>query len=405
MKLRHTSSAIALLCTLGIHAIQAQQPALKLADAGEARIEYVSPDVRADRTIGFHISAPTASSIKVHFGNQDYPLTKDDAGWWHTTIGPVQPDVYTYNYNIDGANVYAVIDGAGLDNSIVEVPGASTPRYDEEQNVPHGTIIMHSYYSNIQGRNRHFRVYLPPDYYNEPDRKFPVLYLFNGFDDIQWTTVGKVNVVLDNLIAQQKAVPMIIVMPFNRIHGENFAQVAPFAATAKTPEERAGLSSSLDTIAVFEKELPNEIEPIIEKDYRVYTDRDHRAVAGLSFGGGTAFGLATRHPDWFAYLGEFATGTFGGTQNPPSGYVGYGPWIPDRIAPHMIEHMLAPETKFKLFYMSSGQDDPRHVFQRAAYEQFKAAGVQPLVYEELPGRHEYKFFRRAMANFVQQIFK
>jgi enterochelin esterase family protein len=396
--------ALAVLCGSLLAAAE-QKPAQKLADAGEARVEYVSPDVHADRTVGFHLAAPQAASVKVHLGNKDYSMTKEADGWWSVTVGPVAPEIYTYNYVIDGANMYAVMDGDGLDNRIVEVPGSSEPRYDELQDVPHGAIVLHTYTSKVQGRERHFRVYLPPDYYTEPERKFPVLYLFNGFDDVQWTSIGKVNVVLDNLIAQNKAVPMIIVMPFNRIHGEDVAQVAPFAAQAKTPEERAGLASSLDTIAVFEKELPDEIMPIVERNYRTINDRDHRAIAGLSFGGGTAFGLATRHPDMYAYLGEFATGTFGGTQNPPSGYVGYGPWIPDRIAPHMLENMQNPATHFKLFYMAVGQDDPRKSFQVAAYEQFKAAGVQPLVFEALPGAHEYKFFRRAMADFVTMIFK
>lgn len=382
----------------------AQQPSPKLADAGEARVEFTSPDVHPDRTISFHLSAPGATDVKVHFANKNVPMAKAAGGWWSGTVGPVAPEIYSYNYIVDGANVYAVIDGAGLDNSLVEVPG-DPPRYDELQNVPHGTIVLHTYHSDVQGRERHFRVYLPPDYYREPRRKFPVLYLFNGFDDIQWTTIGKVDVVLDNLIAQGKAVPMVIVMPFNRIHGENVAQLAPYAATAKTPEERAGLASSMDTIATFEKELPNEIMPIVQSDYRVYTDRDHRAIAGLSFGGGTAFGLAVRHLDMFAYLGEFATGTFGGTKNPPSGYVGYGPWDPDRITPNLYEKLSDPATRLKLFYMASGAEDPRLPFQKAAYEDFKAHGVSPLVFEELPGGHEYRFFRRAMANFVTRIFK
>jgi len=289
--------------------------------------------------------------VAVQFRNTTYPLARNASGIWTATIGPFDPEVYTFHYVIDGAPFYNVIDGAGLDNRIVEIPG-NPLRYDELKNVPHGTVSLHTYYSQVQGRERHFRVYLPPQYYSEPNRKFPVMYLFNGFDDIEWTETGKADIVLDNLIAEKKAVPMILVMPFNRINGENLAQLAPIAATAKTREERSGLATSLDTIKVFEKELPNEIMPIVEKDYRVMADRDHRAIAGLSFGGGTAFGLALRHPDLFAYLAEFATGTFGGTANPTDGYVGYGPWNPDNITPNLYKKMTDPATKFNVLHGS-----------------------------------------------------
>jgi enterochelin esterase-like enzyme len=399
MKMRYFLPPVVILAAALAHA---QQP--PLADSGTARTDYITPWVHADRTVEFHISAPGATDVQLRFAGKNHPMTKSQDGWWSVTVGPVEPDIYSYNYIVDGANVYSVIDGAGLDNSQVDVPG-NPPRYDEVQNVPHGTITLHEYYSEVQGRTRHFRVYLPPQYYSESNRKFPVFYLFNGFDDIQWTTIGKVNVVLDNLIAQKKAVPMIIVMPFNRIHGETVAQVAAVAANAKTPEERAGLASSLDTIAVFEKELPNEIMPIVEKGYRVIADRNHRAIAGLSFGGGTAFGVTMRRLDLFSYLGEFATGTFGGTRNPPSGYIGYGPFNPDNFTSNLYKKLTDPATKLKLFYMSCGELDPRLPFQKAAYEEFKKQGVSPLVFEALPGGHEFKFFRRAMANFAMQIFK
>lgn len=390
------------LATLFATIAFAQQP--PLADAGTSRTDYITPWVRPDRTIEFHLSAPAATDVKLNLSGKEMPMSKTADGWWHITVGPMEPDIYTFNYIVNGARVYAMIDGDGLDNRVVEVPG-NPPRYDEVQNVPHGAIVMHEYHSQVQGRTRHLRVYLPPQYYTEPRRKFPVMYLFNGFDDIQWTSIGKVNVVLDNLIAQKQAVPMIIVMPFNRINGENVAQVAAAVGDAKTPEQRAGLSSSLDTIAVFEKELPNEIMPMVEKYYRTYNDRDHRAIAGLSFGGGTAFGVAARRMDLFGYLAEFATGTFGGTRNPPSGYVGYGPFVPDNFTPNLYRKMSDPKTRFKLFYMACGETDPRLPFQLAAYEEFKKQGVAPIMFETLPGGHDYKFFRRAMANFAMQLFK
>ena len=400
MRIRNFLLAVVIASTAGVQAQQApinpnpsqNRPGWSLSGSG--RVDWVSPDVHPDRTITFRISAPEAASVKLNFANKAVPMTKDDKGVWSASVGPVEPDIYNFSYQIGGARV---------NNGQVEVPG-NPPRYDELQGVPHGAIVLQTYNSKVQGRERHLRVYLPPQYFNEPSRKFPVLYLFNGSDEVEWTTEGKVDIVLDNLIAQKKAVPMIIVMPNNRIHGEDIAQTAAFAAKAKNPEERAGLASSADTVAVMEKELPTDIMPMIEKDYRTYNDRAHRAIAGLSFGGGTAFGVGMRHLDWFDYVGEFGTGTFGGLDNPTDGYVSYMiPYDPEKIAPGIYKNLKDPAVKPKLFYMSVGAQDPRRTFQEKAYQDFKAHG-DDVVFETYPGAHEFKFFRRAMADYVTRIF-
>ncbi len=398
-----TRILLSLATVLISSAVCAQQPAPGIpppgwAMSGSARQDWVSPDLHADRSVTFRISAPTAAGVTLRFANKDYPMAKDQkhAGVWQTTVGPVEPDIYNYSFEIGGARV---------ESDQLEVPGISAPRYDELRDVPHGSIVLRTYSSKIQGRQRSMRVYLPPQYHSEPNRKFPVLYLFNGQNEVQWTTEGKVNVVLDNLIADKKAVPMIIVMPNNTIHGENIAQRAPYAAKATTPEGRVGLASSAETVAVLEKELPGEIMPIIEKDYRVYTDRANRAIAGLSFGGGTAFGVGMRNLHLFDYVGEFGTGTFGGLANPTSGYVSYLiPYDPEKIAPGIYKNLVNPATRPKLFYMSCGEQDPRFSSQKAAYEDFKKHGIEP-VWMPFPGAHEFKFFRRAMADYVTRIFK
>jgi enterochelin esterase family protein len=393
------SIATALISTVAC-AQQAQQTASSSpppgwAMSGSSRQDWVSPDVHADRSITFRIAARTATSVALRFADKDHPMTKDAKGVWSATVGPVEPEIYNYSFDIGGARV---------ENGQVEVPG-STPRYDELRDVPHGSIVLRTYSSRIQGRQRSLRVYLPPQYLSEPNRRFPVLYLFNGQDEVQWTTEGKINVVLDNLIADKKAVPMVIVMPNNTIHGENIQQKAPYAAKATTPEGRAGLASSAETVAVLERELPIDIMPMIEKDYRVLTDRNNRAIAGLSFGGGTAFGVGMRHLGLFNYVGEFGTGTFGGLANPPSGYVSYAiPYDPEKIAPGIYKNLVIPATKPKLFYMSCGEQDPRFSSQKLAYEDFRKHGIEP-VWMPFPGAHEFKFFRRAMADYVTRIFK
>ncbi len=401
-----TRTILSLVALLAATVANAQQPAPSgpgtpppgWAMSGSARQDWISPDLHADRTVTFRISAPTAAGVTLRFDGKDYPMSSDEQhkSVWKATVGPAQPDIYNYSFEIGGARV---------ESDQMEVPGGATPRYDELRNVPHGSIVLRTYSSKIQGRQRSMRVYLPPQYHNEPNRKFPVLYLFNGQNETQWTTEGKINVVLDNMIADGKAVPMIIVMPNNTIHGENILQRAPYAAKATTPEGRAGLASSAETVAVLEKELPGEIMPIIEKDYRVLTDRANRAIAGLSFGGGTAFGVGMRNLQLFNYVGEFGSGTFGGLANPASGYVSYMiPYDPEKIAPGIYKNLVNPATKPKLFYMSSGATDPRTRFQKEAYEDFRKRGID-VVFTEHPGGHDFRFFRRAMSDFVGRLFK
>ena len=364
--------------------------------SGSSRADWVSPDVHADHTITFRFSAPTAREVKLTFAGKSYAMNQDEKGVWIATVGPVDPDIYDYSFEIGGAQV---------NSDQVEVPGKATPRYDEQQGVPHGSMTLRRYESKVQGRQRSFRIYLPPQYYSEPNRKFPVLYMFYGMDEAGWMAEGRMDIVLDNLIAANKAAPMVIVMPNSSIHGENLLQRASYAATATTPEARAGLASAAETVAVLEKELPNEIMPIVEKDYRVYTDRSHRAIAGLSFGGSTAFAIGMRHLDWFDYIGELGTGTFGGLDNPTDGYVSYLiPYDPEKIAPGIYKNLTDPALKPKLFYMACGADDPRRPFQEKAYEDFKKHGFDP-VWETFPGTHEFKFFRRALADFATRIFK
>jgi enterochelin esterase family protein len=340
----------------------------------------VSPQVHDDRTITFRIAAPTAAAVELRFDGKGYAMNKEEGGVWSATVGPVSPEVYEYSLEIGGARAR---DGQ------VDVPGTPTP-YDEMRDVPHGSVTLQPYFSKVQNRMRNLRVYLPPQYYTEPKRKFPVLYLFNGGDETGWTTSGRANVVLDNLIADKKAVPMVIVMPNNNFNsGDGTDAVFP---------------PNIETVKVIEKELPTDIFPMIERDYRVYGDRNHRAIAGLSFGGGTAFGVGTRHLDWFGYIGEFGTGTFGGADTPPAGHTNYPTFNPDSIAPGMVRNLLSPATKPKVLYMSVGDRDPRSPFQKKAYDDFKSQGVD-VSFRTFPGGHETKVFRPSMAEFVTQIFK
>jgi enterochelin esterase family protein len=338
----------------------AQQPALNANQPMVAPL--VSPQIRGDRSITFRISVPTAPDVQLRFDGKNFAMSKDQKGVWSATVGPVAPGLYAYSFGIGGAQ---------FDSSEVEISGPQAP-INVTQDVPHGTVTLHQYFSKAQNRRRTLRVYLPPQYYTEQNRKFPALYIFSGGGETSWAAASRHGIILDNLIAQGKAVPMVIVMPSNSTNaGDGTDAVFPAA---------------LDNMTGIEKELQTDTFPLIEKSYRVYTDKNNRAIAGWSFGGGTAFGVGMRHLDWFGNIGEFATGLFGGADTPPPGHTNYIAFEPNAIAPGMIRNLLNPATKPKIFYMSVGDRDPRFPYQKKAFEDFKKAGVD-VSFRTFPGGH------------------
>jgi enterochelin esterase family protein len=289
--------------------------------------------------------------------------------------------------------------GTGLSPTQFEVPG-NPPRFDELQNVPHGSVNIHFYASSAQDRQRAMYIYIPPQYYSEPARKFPVLYLWHGGGGIEsdWTRLGRAPIILDNLIAQQKAVPMIVVMPSNNV---------------LISVEGGNIGSS----KVLEKEVVSDIMPFVESHYRVLSGRDNRAIAGLSAGGGTTLNVGMRRLDLFAWMGEFSTGLFGGaaaTPAPgaeqgegaaaPAAGAGYGLYDPDKVAPNMYQNLAAPATRLKLFWMSVGTEDPRLPYQKQALADFQKHGIQP-VFRTYAGAHEWKVWRHSLAEFAPLLFR
>ena len=388
----------AILTGLIFLALTAQAQAPQPAAGTTAPHRVVSPEKQPDGKITFRIAAPKASDVQLQLaagGVRLHPMSKGSDGVWSVTIGPLEPETYNYSYSVDGLRVYAV----NPDASVVDVPGTE-PRFDQLQNVPHGSINIHSYFSTVQNRLRGMYIYVPPQYYSEPTRKFPVLYLWHGGggNEPDWTRSGRTANILDNLIAAKKAVPMIIVMPNNNV---------------LIPVEGGNIGAS----AVLEKELFNEIMPYVEKSYRVLTGRDNRAIAGLSAGGGTTLNVGMRRLDMFAYLGEFSAGIFGGAAPNPgaaegegggdAGAVsaaGYGPYDPDKMAPGMYKNLVDPAKKLKVFWMSVGTEDPRLPFQKLALEDFQKHGIQP-IFNTYSGAHEWKVWRHSLNDFAPLLFR
>jgi enterochelin esterase-like enzyme len=304
--------SIALSCTFALLLLlpvaRAQQPAAAAAPRRPAPL--VSPQVDQDK-VTFRLNAPKAQQVNVRIGGRQDPVAmgRDEKGIWSATVEGLGPEIYEYQFDVDG---FASIDPAnawiksGLrpDRSMVEVPGKrfevseTLPVYSvefwETQNVPHGTVTMHTFASKTLDAPRTFRVYTPPNYDAQPDAKFPVLYLLHGSGDMDdgWTVVGRANLIADNLLASGAAKPMLIVMP-----------------NGSYPR---GEGHEND----FETDLLQQIVPLVEKHYRVAPGAANRAMAGLSMGGFQTLNAGVKHMDQFAWLGVFSAGardTYGET--------------------------------------------------------------------------------------------
>jgi Putative esterase/Carbohydrate-binding module 48 (Isoamylase N-terminal domain) len=186
---------------------------------------FVSPQINSDNTVIFRYFAPSAKDVKlnVQFEKANVPMTKDTSGVWSVTLGPVKPDMYPYHFIADGIHVAdpknsAIFPNEGFQNSIVEITGG-TPLVHTIQHVPHGTL-SYRYYTSPELGIRPVLIYTPPGYEKDASKKYPVLYLLHGTTDVEetWTKVGRANIILNNLIAQGKAVPMVIVMPYGRAY-------------------------------------------------------------------------------------------------------------------------------------------------------------------------------------------
>lgn len=369
--------------------------------AQEVTRRIVSPEILPGHRVTFRVSAPKAAEVMLRLsdgGPQSHPMTKGEDGVWNVTIGPLEPEIYTYSFLIDGVKTLDLANpivkvGAALDASVVEVPG-DTPRFDQIRDVPHGSINIHTYPSSVSKTQRGLYVYVPPDYYGQPARRFPVLYLWHGGGGAEqdWSRDGRAGVILDNLIAQKTAVPMIIVMP-NNVPGTPAFGAMAAANASPVPATGAGGAN----YPMLKRELLEEIIPFVSRNYRTIENRESRAIAGLSAGGGTTMNVGLATLDTFAWIGEFSSGIFGGT-------VGYAEFDVEKISPGFYKDPAATNKKIKLFYMSCGTEDPRMPFQKKALEDFRSHKID-VTFAAFPGAHEWKVWRHSLADFAPKLFK
>jgi enterochelin esterase-like enzyme len=357
--------------------------------------QFRSPEVAPDRHIAFRIAAPMAKEVWVFstdiFGaSLKADLSKGENGIWEVTIGPIDPGAYRYYFNVDNVAVMdpinpSVSESYGKAWSMVYVPGAD---FMETKDVPHGAVASVTYFSKSLNKFRRLHVYTPPGY-EAGSQKFPIFYLLHGAGDSDdsWTSVGRAGFIMDNLIADKKAKPMVVVMPAGH--------TGPFDVTPPA----SGGPQYVD----FGNDFENDIMPYAETHYRLLHDRQHRAIAGLSMGGAQTLNIAIPHPDEFAYVGVFSSGLIGivplgrGTDAPPGG--------PTWEQQHLAElDNAAAKKDLKLLWFSTGKDDFLLNTTKATVELFQKHGYQP-IFQQSAGAHTWTNWREYLNQFAPQLFQ
>ena len=276
----------------------------------------VSPDVLPDRRVTLRIYAPKASTVTVFGDWMEAPapvaLTKDDEGVWSATVGPLVPDYYSYTLTVDGVRTLdpknpLIKQGVNNVDNMFVVPGPEAA-FQDLKPVPHGEIRKAWYKSGTLGTERRLHIYTPPGYDDGTTTRYPVLYLLHGGgdEDSGWSTIGRAGFILDNLIAEKKAVPMLVVMPNGSLPRP--AGMPP--PTPGAPPDPAARRAMQDR---FTSELMKDVIPFVEQRYRVRPGPESRAIAGLSMGGAQTLGVITSHPDGFKYAAIWSAGLFAQT--------------------------------------------------------------------------------------------
>jgi enterochelin esterase-like enzyme len=402
MNARRMTMSLTVVTMLAALALGSAAPAQPAAEAPRVRNpqgpQVVSPEVSADRRVTFRILAPKAQAVRLSGGDipgvgQGAEMKKDPNGIWEVTLGPIDPGAYRYNFNVDGVSVIdprspSISESNTNVWSLVYVPGAD---FMDTKNVPHGAVAEVTYYSKSLQRFRRMHVYTPPGY-ELGEGKYPVFYLLHGaFDcDDSWTSVGRAGFILDNLIAAGKAKPMVVVMPAG--HTSPFMFRPPSTGSSRPPADE------------FISDFLNDILPYAEKNYRVYTDRQHRAIAGLSMGGGHTLNIGIPNLDKFAYLGVFSSGIFGITGATRGGAPGRasGPSWEEQHKEVLDNAEL--KKGLKLVWFATGKEDFLVATSRASVEMLKKHGFE-VVYKETDGAHTWINWRNYLNEFAPQLFQ
>jgi enterochelin esterase-like enzyme len=345
----------------------------------------ISPEVHADRSVTFRLRAPNDKEVSVSLEGVPKPIAmqKDDQGVWSVTTDPMAPDYYGYSFIADGVGMFDPSNHAVKPNflyraSELHVPGAASASW-EVAAVPHGEIHHHFYKSGVVGDDRGYYVYTPPGYDPRGKQTYPVLYLLHGFSDdaSAWTAVGRANVILDNLIAQGKAKPMLVVMPLG------YGAPEVLLPNSGVFRDRSLTDRNFDK---FREALVTEVIPRVEAEYDVIKDRNSRAIAGLSMGGSESLLAGLNNLDKFSWIGAFSTG--GITEEFDKEFPAVNPKSTENL------HLL---------WIACGTDDRLIDINRKVRAWLASKNIKH-VDIETPGYHTWMVWRRNLTEFSSLIF-
>lgn len=383
-----TSMTVAVVAALWM-VVAEQQALAQVGVRGGSGID--SPAVAADGRVTFRLRAPEAQAVTVSgdFGN-DAPMTRGDDGVWSVTVGPLEPEMYVYYFVVDGVRTVDPSNPqvkigyvTSTTTSLLTVPG-SEPAFYDVRDVPHGEIRTLLYASKSNGVARELTVYVPPGYDTSPSRRYPVLYLLHGYanDHHSWHRYGRANDILDNLLARQAIEPFLVVMPLGyggaRVNGDG---------SGIPGEGAAALGGSAD---LYERDLLEDVIPMIDAKYRTIADREHRAVVGFSMGGGQAGRFGLGNLDTFSYVGIMSAGMGGGANAEP-------------LASLAADAAKANE-QIELLWIACGREDGAMQGARALHEVLEKSGIEH-TFLETDGAHHWRVWRRYLRDIAPLLFK
>ena len=347
-----------------------------------------SPEVNADQSVTVRYYAPGAHEVAVSldYDHHPFPLKKGDDGIWTYTTPPLAAEVHMYALTVDGL---AVLDPLNplVDRNFVFLTNQvrvrkPTPQPWDVTDVPHGVIHHHQYRSaaiaGLKDGLEDYYVYTPPAYLDSDRKRYPVLYLLHGWSSMadSWIAGGQANLILDNLIAKGDAAPMVVVMPLG--YGDLSFVLDGFDQW--NDGKKIG-----NNLARFSSALLSEILPQVEKAYAVRTDREGRAIAGLSMGGGESLIIGLSHPDLFSWIGGFSSAV---------NYAHFESVLPS----------LDPQQAPKLLWIACGTSDELVDPNRRFVAWIKAKGFAPTAVETA-GIHNWPVWRDNLVHFAPLLFR
>ena len=364
-------------------AAQAQTPSATAAVVAVPDApDYASPEVSSDGCVTFRFFAPNARAVVVELDADNWTrhaLTRDERGLWSYTTSPLSPNVYDYALRVDGLRTFDPRNSRTRPGTMSQVEvGGAVPQYFQVQNVPHGTLHSQWYNSRATGTQRRVRIYTPPGYEAAKGR-YPVLYLLHGSggDDEDWTRdIGRANLILDNLIASRRAVPMIVVMPQGHINIPN------------RKFERG------ETMTLFENDLIGDVMPLVERNFRTKKGRANRALAGLSMGGGQTAVVGFKHPELFGAYGVFSAGVWNDSTA----------LFQSSIATLQRAQVGQKPSARPLLWIGIGKDDFVYERSNTLRERLNAAQI-PFTYVETEGGHTWSNWRDYLNRFAPLLFR